>query len=138
MLLLRKGYQERDTSPRVAVVTKVKGAVAAEAAGRRLWDAADLTWPPQVRLGSGRGQGGHTGLVTLAGGCRGYHWPPKALARSLVPVLPIVSQGVPLDPPWFSPSLTAPSYFPGRKCAFPGDQFHCHNPANPRHLPRGE
>ncbi|TRZ20912.1 hypothetical protein HGM15179_006093 [Zosterops borbonicus] len=47
VLLLRKGYQERDTSPRVAVVTKVKGAVAAEAAGRRLWDAADLTWPPQ-------------------------------------------------------------------------------------------
>uniref|UniRef100_U3JWK8 Uncharacterized protein n=1 Tax=Ficedula albicollis TaxID=59894 RepID=U3JWK8_FICAL len=47
VLLLRKGYQERDAAPRVAVVTKVKGAVAAEAAGRRLWDAADLTWPPQ-------------------------------------------------------------------------------------------
>ncbi|XP_066055615.1 P2X purinoceptor 6 isoform X5 [Chamaea fasciata] len=47
VLLLRKGYQERDMSPRVAVVAKVKGAVAAEAAGRRLWDAADLTWPPQ-------------------------------------------------------------------------------------------
>uniref|UniRef100_A0A8C3QLD9 Uncharacterized protein n=1 Tax=Cyanoderma ruficeps TaxID=181631 RepID=A0A8C3QLD9_9PASS len=60
VLLLRKGYQERDTSPRVAVVTKVKGAAAAEAAGRRLWDAADLTWPPQVQLGSGRGQAGHT------------------------------------------------------------------------------
>ncbi|XP_063271618.1 P2X purinoceptor 6 isoform X2 [Prinia subflava] len=25
----------------------------------------------------------------------------------------------------------------GRKCAFPGDPFHCHNPASPRHLPRG-
>ncbi|NXB79833.1 P2RX6 protein, partial [Donacobius atricapilla] len=47
VLLLRKGYQERDAAPRVAVVTKVKGAVVAEAAGRRLWDAADLTWPPQ-------------------------------------------------------------------------------------------
>ncbi|KAM7034424.1 P2X purinoceptor 6 isoform 3-T3 [Acridotheres tristis] len=47
VLLLRKGYQERDAAPRVAVVTKVKGAAAAEAAGRRLWDAADLTWPPQ-------------------------------------------------------------------------------------------
>uniref|UniRef100_A0A8C3QBH3 Uncharacterized protein n=1 Tax=Geospiza parvula TaxID=87175 RepID=A0A8C3QBH3_GEOPR len=47
VLLLRKGYQERDTAPRVAVVTKVKGAAVAEAAGRRLWDAADLTWPPQ-------------------------------------------------------------------------------------------
>ncbi|NXV06796.1 P2RX6 protein, partial [Cettia cetti] len=47
VLLLRKGYQERDTAPRVAVVTKVKGAVAAEAAGRRLWDAADLASPPQ-------------------------------------------------------------------------------------------
>ncbi|NWW82897.1 P2RX6 protein, partial [Climacteris rufus] len=47
VLLLRKGYQERDAAPRVAVVTKVKGAAAAEAAGRRLWDAADLTCPPQ-------------------------------------------------------------------------------------------
>ncbi|XP_041575423.1 P2X purinoceptor 6 isoform X7 [Taeniopygia guttata] len=47
VLLLRKGYQERDTAPRVALVTKVKGAAVAEAAGRRLWDAADLTWPPQ-------------------------------------------------------------------------------------------
>ncbi|NXM84369.1 P2RX6 protein, partial [Oenanthe oenanthe] len=47
VLLLRKGYQERDAAPRVAVVTKVKGAAAAEAAGRRIWDAADLTWPPQ-------------------------------------------------------------------------------------------
>ncbi|KAJ7426147.1 purinergic receptor P2X 6 [Willisornis vidua] len=47
VLLLQKGYQERDAAPRVAVVTKVKGAAAAEAAGRRLWDAADLTWPPQ-------------------------------------------------------------------------------------------
>ncbi|NWW56235.1 P2RX6 protein, partial [Ifrita kowaldi] len=47
VLLLRKGYQERDAAPRVAVVTKVKGAAAAEAAGRRLWDAADLTWAPQ-------------------------------------------------------------------------------------------
>ncbi|XP_027751179.1 P2X purinoceptor 6-like isoform X3 [Empidonax traillii] len=47
MLLLRKGYQERDAAPRVAVVTKVKGAAPTGAAGRRLWDAADLTWPPQ-------------------------------------------------------------------------------------------
>uniref|UniRef100_A0A8C5U597 Uncharacterized protein n=1 Tax=Malurus cyaneus samueli TaxID=2593467 RepID=A0A8C5U597_9PASS len=47
VLLLRKGYQERDDAPRVAVITKVKGAAAVEAAGRRLWDAADLTWPPQ-------------------------------------------------------------------------------------------
>ncbi|XP_050174448.1 P2X purinoceptor 6-like isoform X1 [Myiozetetes cayanensis] len=47
VLLLRKGYQERDAAPRVAVVTKVKGAAPAGAAGRRLWDAADLTWPPQ-------------------------------------------------------------------------------------------
>ncbi|NXT60510.1 P2RX6 protein, partial [Chaetops frenatus] len=47
VLLLQKGYQERDAAPHVAVVTKVKGAAAAEAAGRRLWDAADLTWPPQ-------------------------------------------------------------------------------------------
>ncbi|NWR88985.1 P2RX6 protein, partial [Furnarius figulus] len=34
VLLLRKGYQERDAAPRVAVVAKAKGAV-------------DLTWPPQ-------------------------------------------------------------------------------------------
>lgn len=47
-------------APRVAVVTKVKGAAAVEAAGRRLWDAADLTWPPQVTARPGRGQGGHT------------------------------------------------------------------------------
>ncbi|XP_032562048.1 P2X purinoceptor 6-like isoform X5 [Chiroxiphia lanceolata] len=47
VLLLRKGYQERDAAPRVAVVTKVKGAAPAGAAGRRLWDGADLTWPPQ-------------------------------------------------------------------------------------------
>ncbi|XP_077043809.1 P2X purinoceptor 6 isoform X3 [Agelaius phoeniceus] len=86
VLLLRKGYQERDTAPRVAVVTKVKGAAVAEAAGRRLWDAADLTWPPQVRLDPGRRQGRHI-----------Y----------------------------------------GRKCTFPGDPFHRHNPASPRHLPRG-
>ncbi|KAM8992772.1 P2X purinoceptor 6 isoform 3-T3 [Ara ararauna] len=49
VLLVRKGYQDTDRAPRSAVVTKLKGAAAAEVrgAGRRLWDAADYARPPQ-------------------------------------------------------------------------------------------
>ncbi|XP_050762600.1 P2X purinoceptor 6, partial [Gymnogyps californianus] len=49
VLLVRKGYQDTDAAPRAAVVTKLKGTAVAEVggAGRRLWDAADYTRPPQ-------------------------------------------------------------------------------------------
>ncbi|XP_065548775.1 P2X purinoceptor 6 isoform X2 [Lathamus discolor] len=49
VLLVRKGYQDTDRAPRAAVVTKLKGAAAAEVrgAGRRLWDAADYAHPAQ-------------------------------------------------------------------------------------------
>lgn len=139
VLLLRKGYQERDAAPRVAVVTKVKGAAAAEAAGRRLWDAADLTWPPQVRLGPGRGQGGHTcGQSPWQGDAAGTTGLPKPWQGHYCLFRPWCHRASPWTHPGVTPPLMAPSCFPGRKCALPGDQFHCHNPASPRHLPRGE
>ncbi|XP_051829221.1 P2X purinoceptor 6 isoform X8 [Antechinus flavipes] len=48
-LLLQKGYQEKESDPRVSVITKLKGVSVAqmEALGSRVWDVADYTKPPQ-------------------------------------------------------------------------------------------
>ncbi|KAM9095572.1 P2X purinoceptor 6 [Sarcophilus harrisii] len=48
-LLLQKGYQEKDSDPRVSVITKLKGVSVAqmEALGSHVWDVADYTKPPQ-------------------------------------------------------------------------------------------
>uniref|UniRef100_A0A8B9NTK3 Uncharacterized protein n=1 Tax=Apteryx owenii TaxID=8824 RepID=A0A8B9NTK3_APTOW len=51
VFLVKKGYQETDSAPRVSVITKLKGISVTEVkdAGNRLWDVADYVKPPQVR-----------------------------------------------------------------------------------------
>ncbi|XP_067162859.1 P2X purinoceptor 6 isoform X6 [Apteryx mantelli] len=49
VFLVKKGYQETDSAPRVSVITKLKGISVTEVkdAGNRLWDVADYVKPPQ-------------------------------------------------------------------------------------------
>lgn len=50
VFLVKKGYQDVDTSLQTAVVTKVKGVAYTNTSelGVRLWDATDYVIPPQV------------------------------------------------------------------------------------------
>lgn len=51
MFLIKKSYQDIDTSLQSAVVTKVKGVAYTNTTmlGERLWDVADFVIPSQVR-----------------------------------------------------------------------------------------
>lgn len=50
MFLVKKGYQDFDTSLQSSVITKVKGVTFTNTSelGERLWDVADYVIPPQV------------------------------------------------------------------------------------------
>lgn len=50
VFLVKKGYQDTDTSLQSSIVTKVKGVTFTNTSelGERLWDVADYVIPPQV------------------------------------------------------------------------------------------
>lgn len=50
MFVVKKGYQDTDTSLQSSIITKVKGVIFTNTSelGERLWDVADYVIPPQV------------------------------------------------------------------------------------------
>lgn len=52
MFVVKKGYQDVDTSIQSSVITKLKGVAFTNTTelGERLWDVADYVIPPQVTL----------------------------------------------------------------------------------------
>lgn len=50
VFLMKKGYQDTDTSLQSSIITKVKGVTFTNTSelGERLWDVADYVIPPQV------------------------------------------------------------------------------------------
>lgn len=50
VFLVKKGYQDTDTSLQSSIITKVKGVTFTNTSelGERLWDVADYVIPPQV------------------------------------------------------------------------------------------
>lgn len=60
VFLVKKGYQDTDTSLQSSIVTKVKGVTFTNTSelGERLWDVADYVIPPQVGVPVSTGLGG--------------------------------------------------------------------------------
>lgn len=52
MFVVKKGYQDTDTSLQSSVITKLKGVAFTNTSelGERLWDVADYVIPPQVGI----------------------------------------------------------------------------------------
>lgn len=50
VFLVKKSYQDTDTSLQSSIITKVKGVIFTNTSelGERLWDVADYVIPPQV------------------------------------------------------------------------------------------
>lgn len=50
--MVKKGYQDTDTSLQSSVITKLKGVAFTNTSelGERLWDVADYVIPPQVGI----------------------------------------------------------------------------------------
>uniref|UniRef100_A0A8C5WV04 Uncharacterized protein n=1 Tax=Laticauda laticaudata TaxID=8630 RepID=A0A8C5WV04_LATLA len=52
VFMVKKGYQEVDTSIQSSVITKVKGVAFTNTSemGKRIWDVVDYVMPPQVQV----------------------------------------------------------------------------------------